>query len=168
MVKEIKTKIKRFLISYLTVSLVCDGFLFAVLPVQPAAAAVTDGMAAYDVLGQSDTTACPLGSAPSFTTSYTNNGFPNEYTVSGNGIVLDTVNHRLFIAHAASNRILVHDLDTNNDFIDKVADNVLGQPDFFSSASGLTQSALNNPQGLAYDPTGDRLFVGDWLNRRVM
>src|SRR3990172_10572367 len=108
MVKEIKTKIKRFLISYLTVSLVCDGFLFAVLPVQPAAAAVTDGMAAYDVLGQSDTTACPLGSAPSFTTSNPNNRFPNEYSSGGSRIALDTVHHRFFLVHQAGHRVLVY------------------------------------------------------------
>jgi DNA-binding beta-propeller fold protein YncE len=45
---------------------------------------------------------------------------------------------------------------------------VLGQTNFVSSAGGTTSSTLNNPFGVAIDPTTGKLFVADRNNSRVL
>lgn len=109
---------------------------------------------------------------PTFTTNfYQNNADNNVNTyaiVSANGIELDSTNHRLFVADASNNRVLVFNLNSDNTLIDHFADGVFGQSRFTSSTAGTTQSTLNQPYGLAYDVLGDRLFVSDLGNKRVM
>ncbi len=39
-------------------------------------------------------------------------------------------------------------LDANDNFVDRFADYVLGQPDFDTNTSGTTQSKLNRPAGV--------------------
>lgn len=83
----------------------------------------------------------------------------------------DSVNHRFFLADDSNNRVLVYDLDINNAFLDFVPDLVIGQADFVSGTEATDQSTLNGTNGwlsLAYDPTGERLFVGDGGNGRVL
>jgi hypothetical protein len=81
---------------------------------------------------------------------------------------VDTESHRLFVADTENNRVLVFDLDSNNALIDSTPDNVLGQPDFITTTPGSGQSELNNPSGIAYDPSANELFVADTNNNRVM
>jgi sugar lactone lactonase YvrE len=45
---------------------------------------------------------------------------------------------------------------------------VLGQSDFVNSISAATQSGMNQPQGVAVDPTTGKVFVVDALNHRVL
>jgi DNA-binding beta-propeller fold protein YncE len=78
------------------------------------------------------------------------------------------VNHRLFFANGAYNRVLVFNLDSTNNLASRTAAFVLGQPDFTSVDAHLTQSGLYNPHGLAYDSTNSRLFVADQNANRVM
>src|SRR5665213_674130 len=85
--------------------------------------------------------------------------------------VVDTVNHRLFISDGLNNRVLVYNLDSNNNLIGHSADFVLGQVDFTHNAVNINgtpgQNTLNTPLGLVYDGVNNRLFVSDAGNTRV-
>jgi sugar lactone lactonase YvrE len=45
---------------------------------------------------------------------------------------------------------------------------VLGQPNFTSHSAATTQSGMNNPAGVAVDPTTYKVFVADSSNNRVL
>jgi DNA-binding beta-propeller fold protein YncE len=64
------------------------------------------------------------------------------------------------------NRVLVFDMSSLHDGMD--ASHVLGQTNFVNHSGTISPSRLNFVQGLATDPTGHRLFVGDKANGRVM
>jgi len=88
-----------------------------------------------DGLGEQDPSDQPV-----YTKSLANNG-PNNRGMSGpNDIAIDTSTHRLFVADYNDNRVLVYRLDSSNNIINRVAINVLGQPDFNSKNSGATHS----------------------------
>ena len=85
------------------------------------------------------------------------------------GLALDAVHHRLFVVEGLNHRVLVFNLSGTNDFsTDRVADFVIGQPDFQAAGTGLSQNRLKNPKGVIYDEVNDRLFVADTGNRRVL
>jgi sugar lactone lactonase YvrE len=124
--------------------------------------ASSPGYAASDVLGQL------TGGVPDFTThtpttTSTGLSFPT-------GTALDLVHHHLFVADESNNRVVVYNLDANNNLLDHTADYVLGQLDFMSSGSSIaTQSSLKLPyDALAFDNQNDRLFVSDNNNHRIM
>ncbi len=125
----------------------------------------TNGENAVDCLGQVDTATPPN---PVYTRGEPNNGLNDRGFYYPYSVAIDTVGHRLFIADTENNRVLVYNLDTNNNLIDRIADNVLGQPDFTSWFPATTQSGLRYPCGLAYDSTNNRLFVADTSNNRVV
>jgi hypothetical protein len=120
---------------------------------------------ASDLLGQLDGSDNPV-----YTTSTANNGagvgFPNDkgFYVPID-IILDKDHHRLFVSDSFNRRVLVFNLDTDNNLIDRVADYVLGQPDFTSTNSVTSQNSFSSAGcsacGLAYDSVNDRLFVSD-------
>jgi len=118
----------------------------------------TNGPNAIMVLGQ-----------PNFTSNYTNLSYPNKYGFSSpQGVEVDLVNKKLFVADYSNNRVLIFNLDSSGDLVNYEADNVLGQPDFSTVTSGTTQSKLKNPVKLEYDSSTDKLFVADVGNNRVM
>jgi DNA-binding beta-propeller fold protein YncE len=126
---------------------------------------------AFDVIGQYSTTD---GFLNSYTTSSIHNG-NSLYELGFNlsfsfniSPVIDTVDHRLFVSDVTNSRVLVFNLDTNNNLIDRIPDNVLGKTSFTVSGGSLTQSSLSNPKGLAYDSTNKLLYVADQGNNRVM
>src|SRR6476469_4344861 len=45
---------------------------------------------------------------------------------------------------------------------------VLGQPDFTSSPQATTASRMDQPTGVAIDPTSGKVFVADCSNNRVL
>jgi hypothetical protein len=47
------------------------------------------------------------------------------------GVDIDTVSHRLFVADRYSSRIMEYDLDSSNVLVDRTADHVLGQTNFY-------------------------------------
>ena len=75
---------------------------------------------------------------------------------------VDTVNHRLFVTDLKHYRILVFNLDQNDNLATNTASYVIGQTDFVSrTAAGRSQSKIgtnDNPYGLAYDSVSSRLF----------
>src|SRR6185437_1031634 len=83
-------------------------------------------------------------------------------------IAFDSIHHRMFIADCSDSRVLVFTLTIGNVLASKAPANVLGQTDFVSCGSAITQSRMSCPVGLAYDGTNNRLFVGDQQNARVL
>ncbi len=118
---------------------------------------------ASNIFGQS------TGGAPDFDTDDINDVDVNDHGLSSpGGVVVDDTLHKLFVADSANNRVLVHNLDSSDNIIDRTADNVIGQTNLTSGNSGATQSTLNSPWGLAIDKTNTRLFVADMANHRVL
>ena len=109
----------------------------------------TDGLphnATY-VLGQSD---------------FTSNSYNlDQHSIYSMGMVYDQVNNRLFVEDEGNSRILVFSLSSGiTNGMD--ASYVIGQPDFTSNSSGLTQNQFNDLYaGLAYDNSTNNLFVYD-------
>ncbi|HRI05984.1 MAG TPA: putative Ig domain-containing protein [Candidatus Dojkabacteria bacterium] len=124
---------------------------------------IGEGYTASDVLGQ-----------PNFT-SYGEDGI----SVSGlslhepSAVEIDTINHRLFVADTENGRVLIYNLDSNDELIDSEADYVLGKSALnteqnYDLCGTPTQSLLCRPYGLAYDPTNQTLFVSDDSLNRIM
>lgn len=125
--------------------------LLSVVPVDAATPYLASG-----VLGQ-----------PNFTTK---NSGTTATTFGGyvTAVTLDYTGHRMFVSDADNNRVLVFNLDSNNNLVDKTADFVLGQANFTSSTAATTQSGMNYPEGLYYDTAEQRLFVAEYNNTRVL
>ncbi|MFA5813194.1 MAG: Calx-beta domain-containing protein [Patescibacteria group bacterium] len=127
-------------------------------------AAITNGEEAADLLGQLDGSYLPV-----YTTAYVNNVTPNAVGLNFPiDAEIDTVNHRLFVSDESNHRILIFNLDNSNNLIDRAADFVLGQSDFVSVAATTTSSGFNDPREMSYDAAGNRLFVVDRDNSRIM
>ena len=126
---------------------------------------ISNGENAVDCIGQFDIspTLVPIYTKNGINDTLNNRGFNTPYNTA-----LDNSNHRLFMTDTLNNRILVYNLNTNNNLIDRFADNVLGQPDLYSNTAACTQNIMNNPKGIICDETNDRLFVADNLNNRVL
>ena len=126
---------------------------------------ISDGENATDVLGQYDDN---LSAPGSVFTKATANGGPTKLGLSApNGVTVDPVNHRLFVADTTNNRVLVYNLTTGNLPVDMLPDNVLGQTNFYSNTAANTQTGLNVPNGLAFDGTNQRLFVSEGTGNRI-
>jgi sugar lactone lactonase YvrE len=89
---------------------------------------------------------------------------------SNSDTLIDTAGNRAFVVDSANNRVVVFNLTAGGAFVDRVADAVLGQANFKTNAAGTTQGqmSLSGTSGLAFDAAGQRLFVSDTLNNRVM
>jgi len=112
----------------------------------------TTGAAADGVLGQ-----------PNFTTS--SSGTTAAKMSGPVGICTDDAG-RLWVSNFGNHRVLRFD-DAANKPIGADADGVLGQLNFTTGTSGLTQSKMNNPNSVFADAAG-RLWVSDYTNRRVL
>jgi sugar lactone lactonase YvrE len=120
----------------------------------PSAVTVASGTAtATIVLGQ-----------PNFTTT---TAAVNQFTMSSPTSVAVDGNGSLFVLDSAANRILRFD-NAASLGSGTAANGLLGQSNFLSSTTGLTQSTLGAaPKALAID-SGDNLWVSDTTNNRVL
>jgi peptidoglycan hydrolase-like protein with peptidoglycan-binding domain/sugar lactone lactonase YvrE len=121
---------------------------------------------ASDVIGQTDYLGNPIyttGSSINSTGPVNPTGFYGPY-----GVALDSKNHRLFTSEENNNRVLVFNLNSDNTYIDRTADYVLGQESFYLSISTTTADGLSGPRYIEYDSLHDRLFVADNGNRRIL
>ncbi|UPA22697.1 hypothetical protein K8942_00585 [Candidatus Peribacteria bacterium] len=129
-------------------------------------AAITNGENAADVLGQSDDSlTAPL---PIYTKGTANNASLRTGMNAPWGVAVDGINHRLFVTDGTNNRVLVYNLTTDNILIDRTPDNVLGQANYYSNATATTQAGMTFPIALSFDEVGNRLFVADNTNNRVL
>lgn len=102
-------------------------------------------------------------------TANNNNGGPSTNGLSSpTGVAIDTVNHRMFVGESGNHRVLVFNLDVNNNLTDYTADYVLGQANFSSNGSTTTQSGFNAPEAIEYDSASNTLYVADYGNNRIM
>ncbi|MBI3071356.1 MAG: hypothetical protein HYY84_04430 [Deltaproteobacteria bacterium] len=116
---------------------------------------MTTGMAASFVLGKTSLTAA-LG-APASQTEL----------VSPLGVAVDDTRKRLFVAEYFASRVVAFDLasgPTNG----MPAFNVIGQRDFQTIDAGIGAQGLYVAGGVNLDPTGRRLYVGDWGGARLL
>ncbi|GEM_PF-782316 len=128
---------------------------------------IANGMDAVGMLGQFTKVGADTY-VPNYNKTSKNNG-PNEFGLhTPTDMALDESGHRLFISDASGNRVLIHNLDANNQLIDYQPDYVLGQQDFNANTATTTQSGMNGPTGLAYAEEYDYLFVADTTNNRVL
>lgn len=97
---------------------------------------------------------------------------PGVETFSGGPVALDLVHDRIFLCDSANHRVLVYDIRGGGLGSAPLA--VIGQADTRSTAlNGTGEVTPNNhglafPDGLAYDDARDGLWVGDFLNNRVL
>ena len=111
-----------------------------------------NGEAATNVLGQFTFTA----TAASSTASGMN---------APRGVAYDPNGDRLFVASSGNHRVTVFDVSsiTNGE----PATNIIGQPNFATTAAAITQAGLSTPTGIAYDEMNDRLFVANLTAHRI-
>lgn len=119
---------------------------------------------------------------PIYNASYSINWAGPQSAFNTGGSALDTVHHRLFVTDfndapdfvllsgQIAARILVWDLDSNNNISSLNAAHVLGWPDFYVSVVNATTQATFSIHiaGMVYDSADDRLFMTDTNNNRVL
>jgi DNA-binding beta-propeller fold protein YncE len=116
--------------------------------------------AAVDGLGHLDATTM------NFTRTTENDGPSASSLNRPNAVVLDSMNHRLFVADLSNGRVLIYPLSTSNDLMgaggSRAATIVLGQSSFRAPrTTTIAANTIPDPVGLAYDATNNRLFVTD-------
>jgi len=87
------------------------------------------------------------------------------------GLAYDAANSRLFVADSSNNRVTVYNVAPGSIANGESASYELGQPSgtaFTSKTGATTQSGMQEPCGVSYDPNNMRLFVGDGSNARVL
>jgi sugar lactone lactonase YvrE len=110
---------------------------------------------AVNVIGATTFTANNAGGTVAQNRMYS----PSGITFTGSGASL-----RIYISDRDFNRVLVFGQITVNG---QSALNVVGQPNFLTSAANLSQTGLASPVGVAVNASGS-LFVADSGNNRVM
>ncbi len=131
-------------------------------------AALGNFLAAQSVLGQLNS------GMPDFVQNAVNSGSANEYGFNRPlGMAKDEVGHKLFVADAFNHRVLVFNLDNNNDIVDYRADYVLGQADFSGNVANrnslmATANTLSFPTDVEFVATTNLLLVSDQDNHRVV
>lgn len=124
-------------------------------------ALISNGANAVDMIGEFDDTST-TAPVPLYTKRGSHNS-PNQYGLSNpRNVSVDTVNHRLFVADSGNLRVMVYNLNASNQLVDRVADFVIGQPNFHTTNSNTTQNGLRSVlYDIAFDDVNNRLFVLD-------
>ena len=133
---------------------VSDGGNNRVLVYDTAPDQLRTGMPASVVIGQ-----------PGFTTG--ERGLSATELSQPAALLYESQHERLFVSDGNNNRVLVFDASPAELRSGAAAMAVVGQPDFTSRDGGRSRSAIDGPDGLAYDDVNDRLFVSDHGNDRV-
>ncbi len=120
------------------------------------AAAAQNGANPEAVIGQPNFTAYHVNQGGTVAADTLN--FPSQICVDSSG--------RLWVADDSNNRVLCFYLASYLDN-DPVADLVLGQPNFTTNSSGVTQAKMSSPFCVALGPN-DTLWVADASNCRVL
>ena len=116
-----------------------------------------------DVIGHIDD-----DGGPSFTARAANDRI-DDRSHYPRSVAVDLVDHRLFTIDQYNHRVMVWQLDPQNQLLDRKAIVVVGQPDFRSDTiPEPTSRTFRIPGAVAYDPGQKLLFVGDGHYNRVM
>ena len=116
---------------------------------------IENGADALAVLGQDDFTSTDAG------LSATRWRLPGD-------LVVDETHQRLFVGVATQHRVVVFDIHPDRLRNGQAAMFVIGQQDFNTQETGLSDRMLREPDGLSYDAANDRLYVSDKRNQRVL
>ncbi|MEI7918323.1 MAG: hypothetical protein WCH58_02975 [Candidatus Saccharibacteria bacterium] len=127
----------------------------------------TNGQNAFNAVGQTLTTG-----AVNYTSSTPNNPM-NVGMQKPSGATIDATRHKAFVVDSVNNRVLVYDLDSSNNFIDYLADYVIGQPNFSQTtpnrgAANPAANSLNNPTKIYVHKTTGDIYITDTGNSRVL
>ncbi|MDP9128040.1 MAG: NHL repeat-containing protein, partial [Pseudomonadota bacterium] len=114
---------------------------------------ISNSMNAANVLGQTDFV--------SAISAVTQAGMSNP-----SSLAFDSTNNRLFVSDDTAQRVTVFNTSSISNGMN--AANVIGQTDYVSTFTGLSQSTLNVPEGLAYSASQNLLYVADKTNNRVL
>ncbi len=105
---------------------------------------------------------------PSFTSRAANDRI-DDRSHYPRSVALDPVDHRLFTIDQYNHRVMVWQLDPQNQLLDRKAIAVVGQPTFDSDTiPSPTSRTFRIPGAVAYDPGQKLLFVGDGFYNRVL
>lgn len=122
------------------------------------------GMPAVDVIGHET-----ADGEPDFDNRMAQGRLDGRSLAAARAVVLDRVDHRLFVPDEYNHRVVVWQLDELNRIADYDARWVLGQPDLNTSLMGEpTARNMTVPIGGAYDASTKRLFVGDGYHNRIL
>ena len=122
------------------------------------------GMPASDVIGHQT----PAGE-PDFDNRMAQGHLDARSLAAAREVVLDPVDHRLFVADQYNHRVVIWQLDNLNRIVDRDARWVLGQPDINTSLMGPPSARnMTVPIAAAYDTATKRLFVGDGYHNRIL
>ena len=130
---------------------------------------VESGMEASYVLGQADFSSHDPRAARNriYFGSRAGRGiYPSEARAAE--MVMDRVNQRLFVTDGGNHRVLVFDVHPERIANGADAIAVLGQDDFTSTETGLSQTRWELPGDLELDEQDQRLFVGVAWQHRVL
>lgn len=123
--------------------------------------ALADGEDALDVVGHT------MDGSQDFNHGGANNGPGLVGLNEPRDLIVDTTHHRMFILDTENKRIVVHTLDADNELTDYDADYVLAQEDMYSELAVVSAEGVSFPVAIAFDPTGNRLFVADQIEGTV-
>ncbi len=109
--------------------------------------------------------------APDFSSSAINN--PQDKGLNKpSGVAVDSIHHQAFVVDTNNHRVLVYNLDSSNNFLDRYADYVLGQSSFSFTAANrggaVGANTLDTPTSITYDSVNQRLYLSDNANNRVL
>lgn len=135
---------------------------------------ITTGMPAALVLGQQSFSDGASNSSCDGATSGEENTNACGLGVWAGRMEFSSTDQKLYVADSANHRVL--GFDTNEMAVGDEAVAVIGQADFTTGYSALddifggatSQGSLFSPEGLVHDLAGDRLFVVDSGNHRVL
>jgi DNA-binding beta-propeller fold protein YncE len=107
--------------------------------------------------------------------AYNNGGTTIKVFAGGSGasgpsdVAYDSAHHFLYVADTMNNRVMVFNVPTGftngENAIFELGQNPAS---FTTKTAAATQSGMNTPSALAYDPVNQRLFVADSGNSRVL
>jgi DNA-binding beta-propeller fold protein YncE len=117
------------------------------------------GPAPIAVLGQPDTQSVALNATGEPTPNGCGLAFPD-------GIAYDAARDGLWVSDFLNNRVLFFDTHVLKSFMP--ADFVIGQGGFGQAEARCGSRGLSGPAGLALSADGNRLFVADSINHRVL
>jgi hypothetical protein len=134
---------------------VTDSSNYRVLVFDVATSTITNGQTASYVLGQTT-----FGTDNYGTTQ-------NSFDIP-RGLTFDAEHNILFVSDLGNNRVMVFNVASSTISNGMNAMAVIGQADFVSYAASSSQSNLQSPWGMTYDPASSVMYLADTDNNRIL